>query len=89
MKQTAWKYPGSTSGPFTLLLPTGARFLHAAFQEEDLKLWFLVEPAKEEVARRFLVTWTGEPLPVGLPVRHLATVINQLVWHLFEVGEDP
>ena len=89
MNRTAWKYSGSPSGPFTLHLPAGAQFLHAAFQGEDLQLWFLVEPAKEEAARRFLVTWTGETLPTGLPVHHLATVINQLVWHLFEVGEDP
>lgn len=68
----------------TLLLPQGAEFLSAVWEDGHAVVFFLVDPEAERVERRLLVVQTHRE---GLPrVRFVGTVRNEagLALHLFE-----
>lgn len=46
--------------PTMLAMPIGARILSVQTQQEEIRLWALVDPAEDREARRFLVVATGQ-----------------------------
>lgn len=93
-----YKLPQTMEDEFELVLPRGARILHAAMQHSPerpygaLCLWALVTTSAIPVARKFIWRGTGHPIADGLNLDHVATVLLEggaLVFHLFEVLSDP
>lgn len=59
--------------------------LHVDARRPDaVELWALEDDAL--ATRQFKVFATGEPLPIGLDLRHIGTaLVGGLVWHLMEL----
>lgn len=86
-----WKYMIGP-GPINLELPKGAKFLSMLKQphEQNLSVWFQVDPEAEKEVRQFVTLPTGRPFHAdcGSKAEYLATgmVANDtLVFHLYEI----
>jgi len=73
-------------------LPWDAEILDVQMQEavgrRGLCLWAVVDPAKENLIRKFQIFGTGWPLPYRFvnKYKHLKTIQDgSFVWHVFEV----
>lgn len=84
-----YKYSIPIESSFTLELPKDARILCFQPQNDELKLWALVEDAgyaNPEMIRKFQLVGTGAPIRVS-PERlnYIGTAqLDGFVWHLFE-----
>ena len=58
--KTIWKYELKLQAITTLELPTGARVVHVAEQEDRPQLWALVDPSAPPEPRSFQTLATGE-----------------------------
>jgi len=81
-----WKYKVEP-GVFARQLPEDAIFHHVAEQRDDeVSMWFEVNPEAIKTERKFTVVATGEKfnIPNG---KYLGTFLlrNGLVFHLYEV----
>lgn len=86
--RTIYKYALSWETPQTVLMPSGAKVLHVAFQRGGLFVWAEVEvphSRSHEQGHVFHIVGTGhEMLAVNL-LRYLGTVHeNGFVWHIYE-----
>jgi len=81
---TVYKYVLDTVDIQELEMPQGAGLLHVAMQYGKLCLWARIIPDSRTVKRRFRVAGTGHPDVRG---RYLGTILGQLVWHVFDLGE--
>lgn len=84
--KTIWKFQLNFYA--TLLLPTGATFLHFAQQDEGVHAWFEVDPSSAAEERKFQIVGTGNKVPNNGDF--LATALvdgGTLVWHLYEIKE--
>ena len=86
MKRWVEEYSIPTRARFELALPEGAKFLAAAFYQNQPRMWFAVQkPYCETHAHRFALIITGGELPEE-PCEHIATVVGfGIVGHLFEI----
>lgn len=90
---TIWKYVVpvnvlTVSATTVFHIPSSARFLHCREQHEGIAMWFLVNPDKERVDRKFQLFGTGHALPAMRDKVYYGTGIfddGHLVLHLFEV----
>jgi len=70
-------------GVQTLDLPNGSEFLHAAFQQGQMRIWMRVHENAPKEATEFCVAFTGDEILPGW--QHRATLLEgYLVHHLFE-----
>lgn len=54
-----------------------------------LCMWALVDPDIGHEAQRFYVIGTGQPMPDGKDLEHLATVQDgSFVWHIFKERKE-
>lgn len=83
--KTIWKY-GFENGPsVTHSMPKGAQILHVDVQESIICFWALVDSDAQFELRDFQVFGSGHPIDVQIK-EHLGTVlVDQFVWHVFEV----
>ena len=88
MRREIWKYP-ITPGIANELIPEGGVFLSLQLQQGRPRMWFLVDPDKIKVPRRFAVRSTGVPWDFDPREQYLGTFQPQesldLVFHVFEV----
>jgi hypothetical protein len=87
---TIWKFPVSVRGGVVevLNIPTGARPLSAALQDDAICLWALVDPSANKEDRRVLVVGTGwmefsKTLDYFDFVDTVLDLRRGLVWHIF------
>ncbi len=89
MSKVIYKYIIASHGVSTVSMPAGAEILHAAFQGHDLCLWAEVNTDIAIEDTKFLVVFTGEPIPEMQPFEerfYVSTVTrNSIVFHVFEV----
>ena len=73
--------------PTMLAMPIGAQVLSVQTQQEEVRLWALVDPAEDREERRFLVVATGQSFdPRGKT--YLGTVQTgggMRVFHIWEI----
>lgn len=82
-----WKYPLTRITLNKVDMPLGSKLLHAAFQQNQLTMWVMVEADVPLVRRHIFVVMTGEQVPPGV---YFATAVNDaqnFVFHLFDQGE--
>lgn len=87
---TVHKFPLPVQPIAELIMPEGAKVIHADYQQSEwdwgpqaIMVWALVDDTAAMEERLFFVTGTGHPVPEG--VEHVATVqISQYVWHVWE-----
>lgn len=87
-----YKYPiGQPDGYFGIEMPKGAKLLSVQGQYATVCIWALVDPDAEKVARCFRMYGTGHPMShPELPyVGTFQVHGGQLVFHLFDAGEEP
>jgi hypothetical protein len=86
-------YAGMT---YKMSLPDGAVIRHVAEQEcskGNITVWAEFEADQlnhiDDETRTFAIIGTGHPIPIGL--MFIATVLMEdgLVWHVFELIEEP
>jgi len=91
MKGRILKYPlalhsTQRGGGFCIVeMPVGAKILHVADQEGELKIWAFVEQEYDIEEHCFLVNGTGSrfELPTG---SYIGTAVQgKYVWHIFEI----
>ena len=85
--KTVWKYvidksPGVSKA---LDLPEGSSPLRAAFQGDDLCVWFCVSVPAIEERRLFQYTATGQDVDVKAKYIGSATHAAGTEWHVWEV----
>lgn len=88
---TIWKFPipvnlGQPFGTFDV--PVGATFRHLANQNDELALWFEVDPDAPREQRSFLLIGTGHKIPEDAALRYLGTALfhgGTLVLHCYEI----
>lgn len=96
--RTIWKYNLDISEALPVMMPTGAKLLHAGMQDERLCVWAQVNPEKSMVKRLLSVHGTGhdiKPLDRGdgngrVYPTYVCTFMmhgGMLVFHLFDHGE--
>jgi hypothetical protein len=90
MSHAIWKYPLYSNG--CISIPRDARVVHVGWNPEpsghsNFCVWAIVDPNQPPEGREFLVVATGEWLPSGRVVKHLATLVNDAheVYHVFEI----
>lgn len=66
-------------------VPSGAEFLTAQTQRDQISLWFLCDESAENEHRTIAIYGTGNPMP-DKPGKYIATTQDDrgLVWHVFE-----
>ncbi len=86
MARTVFKYP--LGSPVTVLdLPTDAKVVHVAAQDDVPTIWVLLDPAAPTVQRAFVGVGTGQPVDEDLSFVGTATgIAGWLVFHVFERG---
>ena len=81
--KTIWKYkliPRSTY----IEIPKGAKFLHLDIQNQDICLWFQVDPENEIEIRSFEIIGTGWEFKDD-NLNYIGTINNGLyIWHIYE-----
>lgn len=88
-----WKFPFHVADESVIMMPRGAQLLGvdrdpAGGDLGQLAVWAIVDPGREEVERRILVRGTGHPLAGASPLRYVGSVAQELVWHVFDGGEQ-
>lgn len=85
-----YKYPINIGhGAITVVpVPDTSQVLHIDSQAENPRMWVLLDDTHTLVGgRKFYVFGTGRPIPDGLKLFHVGTMLHQdgsLVWHCFE-----
>jgi hypothetical protein len=75
------------AGGMVVPMPTGAEVIHVGTQEGRLYIWAIVDTIELMWPRKFLLAWTGQPIPSLY--KHLGSVqIDELIWHVFEEVQD-
>lgn len=84
--RTVWKYTLGIADAQTLSMPYAAKVLCVAVQGGSLCLWAEVNAtAQRRQARNFYIVGTGNPLPSGVSLRHVGSVVMPpFVWHVYE-----
>lgn len=86
---TIWKYDLEIDDRQIVEMPEGAELLSVQMQRDRLRLWALVDPIAHKVAHNIIVHGTGHPVgDVGLFIGTVQTHGGQLVWHVFDGGEN-
>lgn len=87
-RQVVWKYVKTSLDQETYQMPANAEFLGTKVRFGVVNMWFLVNPDRPKIPRKFRLVATGEFLPAELRFKYCATVISpdeSEVLHLFEV----
>jgi hypothetical protein len=88
MKKVIWKYLASSSVT-EYQMPKGAKFLSLAIKgnENEVSMWFLVDPDAPKETRAIGLAGTGEPLIEEGLKAYLGTAVlkNGIVLHAFEL----
>jgi hypothetical protein len=92
--KSVYKYPLPISDMVDLYLPAGAQILTLQVQRGNTCLWCLVETDNLafEQPRRFRWFGTGHAIEDAERLTYVGTVLSpceSLVFHLFEVTDDP
>lgn len=85
--RTVYKYD-LKPGENVIELPISATALCVAVQEEQPRMWALVNTDEQKVKKTFLFVPTGGELPYFCHLSYVGTIQNfqgWMVWHLFEV----
>ena len=88
--QTIWKQDVTEDARQTFEWPQGASIVAAAMQNGRPRVWFLCNPEKPKVERKFMLVPTGGPIspPAGTRTRHVASFQlfgGKIVAHLLEI----
>ena len=93
VSRTIWKFvvAGAPGCIESVVMPMGAKLLHAHEQDGGIRVWAEVDPDAPRVRRLIGVAGTGwsdtDLLTEGRP--YIGTVhIGPFVWHLFDGGES-
>lgn len=86
MATSIWKF--TLTELMQVSMPTGARILHVHEQNAVMRLWAVVDPAKDREIRRFHVVGTGHPIPekIGAYIGTVHMRGGELVFHIFEAA---
>lgn len=87
MKKIIWKFDIDIVDKPVATMPEGSEILSAQSQDNDIKIWALVNPANKPVDRFFEIFGTGHPIhfDMGIERKFIATVQSRGgVWHIFE-----
>ena len=90
MTKKIWKFEVSISSKYNIQMPKGSHILTADMQNDNIKIWAIVEPTPvaEWVNRTVYVYGTGQPLTAD-KAWYTATVFDgSYVWHVFVGDED-
>ena len=90
MSNAIWKYQLHLTDRQSVEMPSGAKILSVAEQEETLCLWALVDTkAPFYEMRQIEIVGTGNPIPSLAPPQErtfIGTVVTQpFVWHVFSL----
>lgn len=85
---TIYKYvlgQGGSTRVVEVELPLAAKLLSVKMQRDKITLWAAVDPEVRKVIRRFWILGTGWPIPKGIALEPLDTVLDPrgYVWHIF------
>jgi hypothetical protein len=85
-----WKFgPLQVNRTERLTMPKGAQLLGAAYvAPEGLMIWSLVDAEAEECDRNIHIYPTGSPVHEGA-VYLCSWMAGPMVWHVFDLGEQP
>lgn len=89
MKKKIFKYNLQTTDINLLRIPIGAQILSVKCQNNNIRLWALVDPEAQSEERMFEIFGTGNDVPCGMEIerKFIDTVLtwnDSLVWHIFE-----
>ncbi len=87
-----WKYPISIRDTFDLSIPENAIIMSVHTQGNQPCLWAYVSPDAPKKLRHFRTCGTGHDMPDDENREFIGTFLTyggSLVFHLFEVTEDP
>lgn len=80
-----FKYPLDLEGRQIVLLPEGAKILHANMQQGKPYLWAIVDTDKEDESRAIRIYGTGHQIQQPEKLVFINTILDhQFVWHVFE-----
>lgn len=68
-------------------LPENAKIMTVQFQGNNLCLWAMVNPKKDEEYRYIRIAATGEKITDEADLKYITTVQQfdgELIWHVFE-----
>lgn len=88
--ETIYKYALELEDEQIITLKRGAEILSAQEQNDQLVLWALVDPDRQDEKVKFYIAGTGNPLPFPGPyTRYLYEYIDtvqqgRFVWHIFQ-----
>lgn len=85
--QTIWKTALKVADEQEIEVPSGAEFLTARDQKEEVCIWFRCDPDAPKVNRRISIRGTGHSAPSSEDGRYLGTAFllgGSLVFHVFE-----
>ena len=86
---TVYKYEISFVDEFLIEMRRYAKLLHVDVQHGVPYVWAFVVPTEPMMKRRFRLAGTGHPLEIiGAHVGTFLTAGGDLVWHLFDYGEE-
>ena len=88
--KTIWKYPITIGADEEFVMPKGSTVLHFGVQNDEPRIWVLIDTNAENESRRFVTYGTGHPIKHA-NLEHIGTILmwnDSLVWHLFEVKEE-
>jgi len=85
--RTIYKYPIQVQDHVNVQTYLGAKFIHAAMQEESLCIWLEVDTDQPMTFKDFEIYGTGHVVSMRPEDgRHAASVLDrQFVWHIYEV----
>ncbi len=74
-----------TTGPQTVRMTVGAKFLAFSLQHGAPRMWFECNSDATSHERKFMIVGTGHDIPVS--ARYMSTTFadEQFVWHLYEL----
>lgn len=92
-----YKYDVPHAANFVVSLPTGAEILDIQVQDDNIRMWALIDVDVDTYENRtFKLAGTGTPMKfdkgtksrLGKGYKHIGTVQQDgYVWHIFEVWE--
>jgi len=86
------KFTFDIADHFSIAMPQRARLLAVALQNGQPCIWALVNPESPQRMRQFRLVGSGIPIPYEECERHVGTIQTTggaLVFHLFDLGEEP
>lgn len=89
MNKVIWKFSIMVEDSQTVEMPIGAQILSVGMQDENARIWALVDPSAHKEKRLFELFGTGHPIPSGdgIERKFIGTLFiygSSLVFHLFE-----